>query len=342
MTDTNKLDDLQIKEWLDSIDNVIEYDSIEAAQTLQKLVANRIKERGGKDVSGERTTDYTNTINLDQQTPYPGDKAIENKLAAYIRWNATAMVLKANKISSELGGHIASYASSASLYEIGFNHFWQAPSGDKHGDMVFFQGHSSPGIYARSFVEGRLNEEILLNFRQESAKKGLSSYPHPWLMPDYWQFPTVSMGLGPLMAIYQARFMKYLGDRGLINNEGRKVWCFIGDGETSEPETLGNIHIASREKLDNLIFVINCNLQRLDGPVNGNGKIIQEMEGLFAGVGWKVIKVIWGSGWDNLLAKDTTGKLRELMMETIDGEYQAYRAKDGAYIRQNFFGKKPE
>jgi pyruvate dehydrogenase E1 component len=342
MADTNKLDDLQIKEWLDSIDNVIEYDSIEAAQVILKQVADRLKAKGGKNILGESCTDYVNTIALPEQIPYPGDWDIENKLAAYIRWNAAAMVLKANKISSELGGHIASYASSASLYEVGFNHFWQAPSGDLHGDMVFFQGHSSPGIYARSFVEGRLDEEILLNFRQESAKKGLSSYPHPWLMPDYWQFPTVSMGLGPLMAIYQARFMKYLGDRELINNEGRKVWCFIGDGETSEPETLGNIHIASREKLDNLIFVINCNLQRLDGPVNGNGKIIQEMEGLFSGVGWKVIKVIWGSGWDKLLAKDTGGKLKELMMETVDGEYQAYRAKDGAYIRQNFFGKKPE
>jgi pyruvate dehydrogenase E1 component len=342
MADTNKLDNLQVKEWLDSIDNVIEYDSIEAAQSLLNQVANRIKELGGKSIIGEHITDYVNTINTSAQTSYPGDKGIENKLAAYIRWNATAMVLKANKISSELGGHIASYASSASLYEVGFNHFWHAPNGDKYGDMVFFQGHSSPGIYARSFVEGRLNEELLLNFRQESAGKGLSSYPHPWLMPDYWQFPTVSMGLGPLMAIYQARFMKYLGDRGLINNEGRKVWCFIGDGETSEPETLGNIHIASREKLNNLIFVINCNLQRLDGPVNGNGKIIQEMEGLFTGTNWKVIKVIWGSGWDSLFDKDKSGKLRELMMETVDGEYQAFRAKDGAYIRENFFGKKPE
>ncbi|MCE3269295.1 MAG: aceE [Burkholderiales bacterium] len=317
MADTNKLDNLQVKEWLDSIDNVIEYDSIEAAQSLLNQVANRIKELGGKSIIGEHITDYVNTINTSAQTSYPGDKGIENKLAAYIRWNATAMVLKANKISSELGGHIASYASSASLYEVGFNHFWHAPNGDKYGDMVFFQGHSSPGIYARSFVEGRLNEELLLNFRQESAGKGLSSYPHPWLMPDYWQFPTVSMGLGPLMAIYQARFMKYLGDRGLINNEGRKVWCFIGDGETSEPETLGNIHIASREKLNNLIFVINCNLQRLDGPVNGNGKIIQEMEGLFTGTNWKVIKVIWGSGWDSLFDKDKSGKLRELMMEKI-------------------------
>lgn len=342
MAGADKLDAAQVKEWLESIDNVIEYDSIEAAQTLLSQVAKRIKERGGKDTLGGYNTDYVNTINLADQTPYPGDKDIENKLAAYIRWNATAMVLKANKISSELGGHIASYASSASLYETGFNHFWQAPTKDKHGDMVFFQGHSSPGIYARSFVEGRLSENVLLNFRQESAKVGLSSYPHPWLMPDYWQFPTVSMGLGPLMAIYQARFMKYLGDRGLINNEGRKVWCFIGDGETSEPETLGNIHIATRERLDNLIFVINCNLQRLDGPVNGNGKIIQEMEGLFAGVGWKVIKLVWGKEWDHLFARDTTGKLKELMMETIDGEYQAYRAKDGAYIRQHFFGKKPE
>lgn len=342
MVKTSLLDDLQVKEWLESIDNVIEHDSIEAAELLLKQVANRVKTRGGKNVLGGHNTDYVNSIDLAEQTPYPGNKDIENKIAAYIRWNATAMVLKANKISSELGGHIASYASSASLYEVGFNHFWTAPNGDKHGDMVFFQGHSSPGIYARSFVEGRLDENILINFRQESNKKGLSSYPHPWLMPDYWQFPTVSMGLGPLMSIYQARFMKYMGDRGLIKNEGRKVWCFIGDGETSEPETLGNIHIATRDKLDNLIFVINCNLQRLDGPVNGNGKIIQEMEGLFAGIGWKVIKTIWGKGWDHLFARDKAGKLRELMMETIDGEYQAYRAKDGAYIREHFFGKKPE
>ena len=343
MNVSNGLDPIQVQEWLDSVDNVIDYDSLEAAELLLGQAAIRLKERGGKSLAGgSNSTDYVNTISVANQPQYPGDKAIEEKLAAYIRWNATAMVLKANKVSSELGGHIASYASSASLYEVGFNHFWQAPFGDLHGDMVFFQGHCSPGIYARSFVEGRLTEEQLINFRQESAKKGLSSYPHPWLMPDYWQFPTVSMGLGPLMAIYQARFMKYIGDRGLINNEGRKVWCFIGDGETSEPETLGNIHIAAREQLDNLIFIINCNLQRLDGPVNGNGKIIQEMESLFAGANWKVIKVVWGSGWDRLLENDVSGKLKQIMMEAVDGEYQTYRAKDGAYIRQNFFGKYPE
>ncbi len=339
MSENSSIDNLQLQEWQDSIDNVIDYDSVHNAEFLIKEVAARLKNRAGINVLGATVTDYINTIPVAKQTVYPGNKEIENKISALIRWNATAMVLKANKISTELGGHIASYASSSSLYEVGFNHFWRAPHGDCYGDMVFFQGHSSPGIYARSFVEGRLTEEQLTNFRQESAKPGLSSYPHPWLMPNYWQFPTVSMGLGPLMSIYQARFMKYMGDRELANVDGRKVWCFIGDGETSEPETLGNIHIASRERLDNLIFVINCNLQRLDGPVNGNGKIIQEMEGLFTGAGWKVIKIVWGSGWDILLEKDTTGKLKQLMMETVDGEYQAYRSKDGAYIREKFFGK---
>ena len=340
---SNLVDKEQLKEWLDSIDSVIQNDSTAVAETLLKEVAKRVKERGGKDIAGSTTTtEYVNTITVDKQPGYPGDVDIEKRIAAYIRWNAAAIVAKANKESSELGGHISSYASSASLYEVGFNHFWRAPHGDLHGDMIFIQGHSAPGIYARSYVEGRLTEQQLLNFRQESNHQGLSSYPHPWLMPDYWQFPTVSMGLGPLMAIYQARFMKYMGDRGLINNEGRKVWCFIGDGETSEPETLGNIHIATRDKLDNLIFVINCNLQRLDGPVNGNGKIIQDLEGLFHGAGWKVIKVIWGKGWDALFARDTHGKLRELMMETVDGEYQAFRAKDADYIRKKFFGKKPE
>lgn len=337
-----KIDQLQIQEWEDSIDNIIDYESKESARFLLKSVADRLRDRTGENILGSTVTDYVNTITVANEIAYPGNKTIESKLQAMIRWNATAMVLKANKLSSEIGGHIASYASSSSLYEVGFNHFWRAPHDDNYGDMVFFQGHSSPGIYARSFIEGRLPEERLLNFRQESAKPGLSSYPHPWLMPDYWQFPTVSMGLGPLMAIYQARFMKYMGDRGLANTGGRKVWCFVGDGETSEPETLGNIHIASRDALDNLIFVINCNLQRLDGPVNGNGKIIQEMEGLFTGAGWKVIKVIWGSGWDALLAKDTTGKLKQIMMETVDGEYQTYRAKDGKFIRENFFGKFPE
>jgi pyruvate dehydrogenase E1 component len=341
-TDANLLDQTQVKEWEDSIDNIVDYQSVDSAKFIVNRVANRLREKTGENVLSSVTTDYVNTIEVNKEPAYPGDKLIESKLQAMIRWNATAMVLKANKISSELGGHIASYASSSSLYEVGFNHFWHAPTADNYGDMIFFQGHSSPGIYARSYVEGRLDPQKLINFRQESAKPGLSSYPHPWLMPDYWQFPTVSMGLGPLMAIYQARFMKYMDDRGLINTKGRKVWCFVGDGETSEPESLGNIHIARREALDNLIFVINCNLQRLDGPVNGNGKIIQEMEGLFSGAGWKVIKVVWGSGWDRLLAKDKTGKLKQLMMETIDGEYQTYRAKDGKYIRENFFGKFPE
>lgn len=342
MNDVPNIDELQVREWLDSIDNVIEYDSKETASYLLKKAAKRLKDKTGLEIGKSATTEYVNTIAPMAGKPYPGDKEIEKKIAAYIRWNAAAIVAKANKNSSELGGHISSYAGSASLYEVGFNHFWVAPHENTHGDMVFFQGHSSPGIYARSYVEGRLSEEQLNNYRQESLGNGLSSYPHPWLMPNYWQFPTVSMGLGPLMSIYQARFMHYLDDRGLANTRGRKVWCFIGDGETSEPETLGNIHIASREGLDNLIFVISCNLQRLDGPVNGNGKIIQELEGLFTGASWKVIKVVWGKGWDMLLEKDKTGKLQQLMMETVDGEYQDFRSKNGGYIREKFFGKHPE
>ncbi len=339
---SNDLDQLQTKEWLDSVDSVIEYDSAERAAYLIKTVIKHFSDKTGVQIAKSATTDYVNTIPRTQQAVYPGNRDIEKRISAYVRWNAAAMVLRANKVSSELGGHISSYASSAYLYEVGFNHFWRAPDDKGHGDMVFFQGHSSPGIYARSLVEGRISEDRADNFRQESAKVGLSSYPHPWLMPDYWQFPTVSMGLGPLMSIYQARFMHYLHDRGLIDTTGRKVWCFIGDGETSEPETLGNINIAGREKLDNLIFVINCNLQRLDGPVWGNGKIIQELEGLFTGAGWKVIKVIWGRGWDRLLDKDTSGKLKQLMMETIDGDYQDIKSKDGAYVRSKFFGKYPE
>lgn len=343
MSTTNLIDDVQIKEWIDSIDNIIDYESPEAAEYLLKQVAHHLKLRSGKSVFGASiTTEYINTIPVEMQPKYPGNKEIETKLAAYIRWNAAALVLKANQLSSDLGGHLASYASSATLYEVGFNHFWHAYNDKTAGDMVLFQGHSSPGVYARSFLEGRFTTERMTNFRQEALKVGLSSYPHPWLMPDYWLFPTVSMGLGPLMAIYQARFMKYLTDRGIVDTMGRKVWCFIGDGETSEIDTLGNIHIASRDKLDNLIFVINCNLQRLDGPVNGNGKIIQELEGLFTGAGWKVIKVVWGSNWDSLFANDSSGKLKQLMMETLDGEYQTYRSKDGAYIRDNFFGKYEE
>lgn len=339
---SNDIDQLQTREWLDSIDSVIEYDSVDRAAYLIKTVVRHFHDKTGHHIAKSATTDYVNTIAPSQEAVYPGDKDIEKRISAYIRWNAAAMVLRANKVSSELGGHIASYASSAYLYEVGFNHFWHAPSEKNYGDMIFIQGHSAPGVYARSLVEGRISDERADNFRQEAFKVGLSSYPHPWLMPDYWQFPTVSMGLGPLMAIYQARFMHYIHDRGIVNTLGRKVWCFLGDGETSEPESLGNIHLAGREKLDNLIFVINCNLQRLDGPVWGNGKIIQELEGLFTGAGWKVIKVVWGRGWDRLLDKDKSGKLRQLMMETIDGDYQDIRSKDGAYVRAKFFGKYPE
>jgi len=339
---SNDIDQLQTREWVDSIDNVIDYDSVDRAAYLIKTVVKHFHDKTGHHLAKSVTTDYVNTIAPSQEAVYPGDKDIEKRISAYIRWNAAAMVSNANKISSDLGGHISSYAGAAYLYEVGFNHFWRAPSGDNYGEMVFIQGHSSPGIYARSFVEKRFSEDRLRNYRQEALSVGLSSYPHPWLMEDYWQFPTVSMGLGPLMAIYQARFMHYLDDRGLANTKGRKVWCFIGDGESSEPETLGNIHIASREGLDNLIFVMSCNLQRLDGPVNGNGKIIQEMEALFTGAGWKVLKVIWGKGWDRLLEKDRTGKLKQLMMETNDGTYQDVKSKDGAYVRAKFFGKYPE
>lgn len=344
---TNEFDKIQAQEWVDSVDNLLKYETLDQANYIINTAIRHFSDKTGVSLgnsSGKLHTDYTNTIPLSKQPIYPGNIEIEKRISAFIRWNAMAIVVRANKESSELGGHISSYASSAFLYDVGFNHFWKAPNEKSHGDMIFFQGHISPGIYARSFVEGRFAEEQLLRFRQESDvnNPGLSSYPHPWLMPDYWQFPTVSMGLGPLMAIFQARFMHYLHDRNITNTEGRKVWCFIGDGETSEPETLGNIHLASREALDNLIFVVNCNLQRLDGPVNGNGKIIQELEGLFHGAGWKVIKVIWGHGWDKLLAKDASGKLRQLMMESVDGAYQDYKSKNGAYVRKQFFGRYPE
>ncbi|MEM7021418.1 MAG: pyruvate dehydrogenase (acetyl-transferring), homodimeric type, partial [Pseudomonadota bacterium] len=278
----------------------------------------------------------------DQQEPYPGDLEVEWRIRAINRWNAMATVVRRNKESSEYGGHIASFASSAVLYDVGLNHFWRTRTDDHGGDLVFFQGHAIPGIYARSFMEGRLTAEQMDNFRSEVDGRGLSSYPHPWLMPDYWQFPTVSMGLGPLMAIYQARFMKYLHNRGLIDMSDRKVWAFLGDGEMDEPESLGAISLAAREDLDNLIFVINCNLQRLDGPVRGNAKIIQELEGEFRGAGWNVIKLLWGSGWDPLLRQDEQGVLRRLMQETVDGDYQAFKSKGGAYTRENFFGRYPE
>ncbi|HUS97986.1 MAG TPA: pyruvate dehydrogenase (acetyl-transferring), homodimeric type, partial [Hyphomicrobiaceae bacterium] len=283
-----------------------------------------------------------NTIAPEDQPEYPGVRDIESRIRNIIRWNAAAIVLRANKESSELGGHIASFQSAATLYDTGFMHFWHAPTEDHGGDLIFYQGHSSPGIYARAFVEGRLTEEQLLQFRQEVDGTGLSSYPHPWLMPDFWQFPTVSMGLGPLMAIYQARFLKYLHHRGLADTSKRKVWVFCGDGEMDEPESLGAISLAGREKLDNLIFVINCNLQRLDGPVRGNGKIVQELEGNFRGAGWNVIKCLWGSQWDQLLERDTAGRLRQLMEECVDGEYQDFKSKNGKYIRDKFFGRYPE
>ena len=338
---TNDIDPVETREWLESIQSVLDRDGPERAHFLLQQLINRARGSGAF-LPYSAQTAYMNTIPPDKQAPLPGDPELEWRIRTLNRWNAMAMVVKANKESSELGGHIASYASSAVLYDIGFNHFWRSPTSASGGDMVFFQGHSAPGIYARAFMEGRLSEDQLIKFRREVGEDGLSSYPHPWLMPNFWQFPTVSMGLGPIMAIYQARFMKYLHNRGLIDMERRKVWAFLGDGETDEPESLGAIGLAAREQLDNLIFVVNCNLQRLDGPVRGNGKIIQELEGTFRGAGWNVIKVIWGSNWDPLLAADHTGLLRKVMEETVDGEYQAYKAKGGAYTREHFFGKYPE
>ena len=335
------IDPTETREWLQALRGVIQHVGVERAHFLLERLIDEAR-RSGAHLPYDPNTAYLNTIPPNQEERSPGDMELEWRIRSYVRWNALAMVVRANRITPELGGHIASFASSATLYDIGLNHFWHAP-GDSHGgDLVFFQGHSTPGMYARCFLEGRLSEEDLMKFRQETDGSGLSSYPHPWLMPHFWQFPTVSMGLGPIMAIYQARFMKYLQNRGLSNTEGRRVWVFIGDGETDEPESLGAISLAGREQLDNLIFVVNCNLQRLDGPVRGNGKIIQELEGIFRGAGWNVIKVIWGSYWDPLLARDTKGLLRKRMEEAVDGEYQAFKAKGGAYTRENFFGKYPE
>ena len=336
------LDDVsERKEWIDAINSVIAFEGTGAADDLLREVVATAR-RSGAQVPFAANTAYINTIPPDAEPRHPGVRDIEHRIRSVVRWNAAAIVLKANKTSSELGGHIASFQSAATLYDTGFMHFWNAPHEGHGGDLIFFQGHSSPGIYARAFIEGRLTEEQLLNFRQEVDGKGISSYPHPWLMPDFWQFPTVSMGLGPLMAIYQARFLKYLHGRGLADTEQRHVWVFCGDGEMDEPESLGAIALAGREKLDNLIFVVNCNLQRLDGPVRGNGKIIQELEGDFRGAGWNVIKVIWGTSWDELLARDHSGVLRQLMEECVDGEYQDFKSKDGAYIREKFFGRYPE
>jgi pyruvate dehydrogenase E1 component len=334
-------DPIETKEWIDALLSVLKTEGAERAQFLIQQLINKARQRGLAITAGLNTP-YVNTIPAAQEPPFPGDEALEKRIAALIRWNAVMMVLQAGKISSELGGHIATYASAATLYEVGFNHFFHAANDQHGGDLLYIQGHSSPGIYARAFLEGRLTEKQLAHFRQEITGKGLSSYPHPWLMPEFWQFPTVSMGLGPMQAIYQARFLKYLQNRGLLDSKDRKVWMFCGDGEMDEPESLGALAIAARERLDNLIFVINCNLQRLDGPVRGNGKIIQELEGVFRGSGWNVSKVLWGSAWDPLFKKDKQDLLAHLMMETIDGEYQNYRARDGAYIREHFFAKYPE
>ncbi|MEP4546941.1 MAG: pyruvate dehydrogenase (acetyl-transferring), homodimeric type [Saccharospirillum sp.] len=334
------IDPIETQEWLDALASVMREEGNDRAQFLLKRLSDNIT-KGGPDVPFALNTPFRNTITLDEEPKYPGDNDMERKIRAMIRWNAVAMVIRANKSGDELGGHISSFQSSATLYDMGFNHFWRAPTDTHPGDMVYFQGHISPGIYARSFVEGRLSEEQLDNFRREVDGKGLSSYPHPWLMPDYWQFPTVSMGLGPIQAIYQAHVMRYLENRGEID-KGGKVWAFLGDGETDEPESLGAISLAGREHLDNLNFVINCNLQRLDGPVRGNGKIIQELEGMFRGAGWNVIKVVWGRQWDKLFAKDSKGLLQKRMDEVVDGELQAFKSHGGAYTREHFFGKYPE
>jgi len=332
----NDHDPVETQEWVDSLRAVLQYAGPERAKYLLGMLRDEAL-RTGTMPPFLATTPYRNTISPEQEAKSPGNRDLEHKIRAAIRWNAVAIILRANKESSELGGHIASFQSSALLYDIGFGHFWHAPTADHGGDLIYVQGHVSPGIYARAFVEGRLTEQQLLGYRQESEGKGIPSYPHPWLMPDFWQFPTVSMGLGPLMAIYQARFLKYLEGRGLAKTDNRKVWAFLGDGECDEPESLGAISLGGREKLDNLVFVINCNLQRLDGPVRGNGKIIQELEGIFRGAGWNVIKVVWGSGWDKLFAKDKAGILLKRMEECVDGQYQDFKSKNGAYVREHFF-----
>ncbi len=341
ITSKDDIDPVETKEWLDSLSAVLQNDGSERAHFLIKQLIDQSYKAGSK-IPYTQTTPYINTIPPEEEKKSPGDQNIERKIRSFIRWNAAAMVVRANKKFPELGGHIGTFASAATLYDVGMNHFWRAKNNKFRGDLIYFQGHSAPGMYARAFLEGRLTERQLNSFRQEVKNDGLSSYPHPWLMPKFWQFPTVSMGLGPMLAIYQARFMKYLINRGLIKDEGRKVWAFLGDGEMDEPESLGAIGLAAREKLDNLIFVVNCNLQRLDGPVRGNGKIIQELEGIFRGGGWNVIKVIWGSYWDSLLANDKTGHLVKIMNETVDGEYQAFKARNGLYVRDKFFGKYPE
>jgi len=334
-------DPQETQEWLEALDGVLVHEGPGRAQQLVERIVERAQ-TGGAHVELGVQTPYVNTIPVSQQPKMPGIEELETRLRHYIRWNALAMVVRANETSSELGGHVASFASSATLYDVGFNYFFRAPAADFGGDLVFFQGHSAPGVYARAFLEGRISEEQLAKYRQEVDGKGLPSYPHSWLMPDFWQFATVSMGLGPIQAIYQAKFLKYLHNRGIADTAGRKVWCFLGDGEVDEPESLGAISVAAREELDNLIFVVNCNLQRLDGPVRGNGKIIQELEREFRGSGWNVIKAIWGSSWDTLLEHDHSGRLVQLMNECVDGDYQTFKANNGAYVREQFFGRYPE
>src|SRR6201989_1677379 len=341
----NDPDSQETREWMDALSAVIASEGRERGHDLiEQLLAHARQQ--GIDLPFSATTAYVNTIDTADEERCPGNLEIEERLRAYMRWNALALVVKANRLhpaaGGELAGHISSSASAATLYEVGFNHFWHAATPEHGGDLLYIQGHSSPGIYARAYLEGRITEEQLLNFRQEVDGKGLSSYPHPKLMPEFWQFPTVSMGLGPLMAIYQARFLKYLHHHDLADTADRKVWAFMGDGEMDEAESLGAIGLASREGLDNLVFVVNCNLQRLDGPVRGNGKIIQELESDFRGAGWNVIKVIWGSYWDALLARDKDGLLLKRMEEAVDGEYQKFKSRDGAYVREHFFGKYPE
>ncbi len=335
------LDPEETLEWVESITAIIEHEGVERAQYLLERLSSKVTETGAQ-LPYAINTPYRNTIPVENESRMPGDLFMERGLRSLIRWNAMAMVMRANLKDGTLGGHISSFQSSATLYDVGFNYFFRARTDSHQGDLVYIQGHTAPGIYARSYLEGRISEEQLDKFRQEVGGDGLSSYPHPWLMPDYWQFPTVSMGLGPLQAIYQARVMKYLDHRELVEAKDRKVWCFVGDGEMDEPESQGAISLAGREKLDNLIFVINCNLQRLDGPVRGNGKIIQELEGSFRGAGWNVIKVVWGRMWDPLFEKDKHGIMQKRMDEALDGDYQSYKSRDGAFTREHFFGKYPE
>ena len=340
-SDAAELEALETREWLESLDYVLQHGGPARVGRLLGELGRHAQQSGVK-LPFTANTPYINTIHADEQVPYPGSREIERRIKSLVRWNAMAMVVRANREEDGIGGHISTYASAATLYEVAFNHFFRGRDGHE-GDFIFFQGHASPGIYARAFLEGRLSEDQLRNFRRElAAKGGLSSYPHPWLMPDFWEVPTVSMGLGPIMAIYQARFNRYLEDRGLKPVTDAKVWAFLGDGETDEPEALGAITLASREKLDNLIFVINCNLQRLDGPVRGNGQIIQELEAAFRGAGWNVIKAIWGSEWDQLLENDTEGLLAKRMGEVVDGQYQKYAVESGAYVREHFWGAHPK